>query len=175
MTLNPKVLDILNKQIEYEAYASSYYLALAYWCDDQALEGCKAFFLRQSDEERMHMLKIYDYISECNATPITPAVPQPPLEHSGIRQVFNDVLAQEKSVTDAIYQIVDVCYKVSDYATLKFMEWYIEEQREEETTIISIIDRIKLIGEGGQSLYYIDKEVDRFNQLALQANDGGDI
>lgn len=169
MTLNPTVLEVLNKQIEYESYASSYYLALAYWCDSQALVGCKNFFLRQSEEERMHMLKIYEYIAECNSMPITPEISRPPADHQNIRDVFDNVLKQEKSVTDAIYKIVDECYRVSDYSTLKFMEWYIEEQREEETTIISIIDRIKLIGEGGQSLYYIDREVDSFNQQAMAA------
>jgi len=168
MKLKKVVLDALNKQIEYEGYASSFYLALAYWCDDQALDGCKNFFMRQSEEERMHMLKIYDFISENNAFPLTPAIEQPPLEYNSIQEVFDLVLEQEQKVTAAIYNIVDICYKESDYSTLKFMDWYVEEQREEETTISTIIDRIKVIGTGGQSLYYIDKEVDKFNQMALQ-------
>ena len=169
MTLSKPVLDALNKQLEYEGYASQFYLSVAYWCDDQALEGCKNFFLRQSEEERMHMLKIYDYISEGNSLPITPAIEQPPSTFDSIQDVFDLVLEQEKNVTKSIYDIVDICYKQSDYSTLKFMEWYVEEQREEESTIVSIIDRIKVIGTGGQSLYYIDKEVDKFNNAALAA------
>jgi ferritin len=169
MKLKKSVLDLLNKQLEYEGYASSFYLGLAYWCDEHALEGCKNFFLRQSEEERMHMLKIYDYIAECNEYPITPAFTQPPREYESIQSVFDQVLDQEHKVTAAIYKIVEACYKESDYMTLKFMEWYVEEQREEETNITTIIDRIKVIGEGGQSLYYIDKEVDKFNNIALQA------
>jgi ferritin len=173
MQLKKTVLDLLNQQLEYEGYASSFYLGLAFWCDDQALEGCKSFFLRQSEEERMHMLKIYEYIAESNEYPLTPAIPQPPREFESIQKVFEQVLEQERKVTAAIYRIVDACYKESDYMTLKFMEWYVEEQREEEATIITIIDRIKVIGKGGQSLYYIDKEVDKFNQLAIAgaAND----
>lgn len=171
MKLKKPVLDLLNKQLEYEGNASSFYLDLAYWCDDQALEGCKNFFLRQSEEERMHMLKIYDYIAECEQYPITPAIAQPPREYESIQAIFARVLEQEKKVTAAIYKIVDTCYKESDYMTLRFMEWYVEEQREEEATITSILDRIKVIGEGGQSLYYIDKEVEKFNQIAL--NKGG--
>jgi len=169
MKLKKPVLDLLNKQLEYEGYASSFYLGLAYWCDEQALDGCKNFFLRQSEEERMHMLKIYEYIAECNEYPITPAISQPPRKFESIQSVFDLVLAQERKVTEAIYKIVDACYKESDYMTLKFMEWYVEEQREEEATIITILDRIKVIGKGGQSLYYIDKEVDKFNNIALQA------
>ena len=97
------------------------------------------------------------------------SVEQPPSTFDSIQDVFDLVLEQEKNVTKSIYDIVDICYKQSDYSTLKFMEWYVEEQREEESTIVSIIDRIKVIGTGGQSLYYIDKEVDKFNNAALAA------
>ncbi len=174
MNLKKPVLDALNKQLEYEGYASQFYLALAYWCDDQALEGCKNFFLRQSEEERMHMLKIFEYIAECNALPITPAIEQPPITFSNIKEVFHQVLEQEQKVTAAIHNIVDICYKNSDYTTLKFMEWYVEEQREEETTIQTILDRIVVIGDGGQSLYYIDKEVDKLNNIVVQEEAAGE-
>jgi ferritin len=76
--LSPKIQEALNNQIGYEGYASNFYLALAYWCDDQALQGCKNFFMRQSEEERMHMLKIYEYMSESGVHPKTSAIPEPP-------------------------------------------------------------------------------------------------
>ncbi|MBK9257009.1 MAG: ferritin [Saprospiraceae bacterium] len=171
--LSPKIINALNNQISYEAYASSFYLALAYWCDEQALVGCKNFFLRQSDEERMHMLKIYEYMSESGVKPISPAVEQPPLEYNSIEEAFKKVFEQERKVTAAIHNIVQISNEEHDFSTLNFMQWYVEEQREEEAAIRTILDRIKVIGPGGQSLYYIDKEVDKINNQ-MQAADTGE-
>ncbi|MBK9151637.1 MAG: ferritin [Saprospiraceae bacterium] len=167
--LNEKIVQALNDQIAYESFASSFYLALAYWCDDQALEGCKKFFLRQSDEERMHMLKIYEYMSESGVLPVTPAIEQPPVKYNSIQEAFNKVFEQERKVTAAIHNIVKMSDELRDYNTLNFMQWYVEEQREEEAAIRTILDRIKVIGEGGQSLYYIDKEVEKINDLIVAA------
>lgn len=167
--LTPRIIKALNDQISYESFASNFYLALAYWCDEQALEGCKSFFLRQSDEERMHMLKIYEYMSEAGVQPITPAVDQPPLEYSSIQEAFNKVFEQERKVTASIHNIVQMSNEEQDFSTLNFMQWYVEEQREEEAVIRTILDRIKVIGQGGQSLYYIDKEVEKINNQVVTA------
>ena len=174
--LSKSVIQLLNDQIGYESYASNFYLALAYWCDTQGLKGCKSFFLRQSDEERMHMLKIYEYMSEMGVHPVTPALEQPPLEYSKIKEVFERVFEQERKVTMAIHEVVRVSTLENDFNTLNFMQWYISEQREEEAVIRDIMDKIKIIGEGSQSLYYIDMEVQKLNS-AIQAGEaeGGEV
>jgi len=172
--LSKKVIHALNNQISYEAYASNFYLALAFWCDDQGLQGCKQFFMRQSDEERMHMLKIFEYLSESGVYPTTPAIEQPPLSYDSIQEAFQKVFEQERKVTNAIHEIVKLSDAEKDYNTLNFMQWYVEEQREEEAVIRTILDRIKVIGAGGQSLYYIDKEVEKINTgiVAAEAAEG---
>lgn len=167
--LSEKMQKALNDQIALEGYAANSYLALAYWCDDQALEGCKKFFLRQADEERMHMLKIYDYLSESNVQPITPAFQQPPNEYENIQKAFEMVFDQERSVTEAIHKILKLAIEENNYNTQQFLQWYVDEQREEEAVVRTILDRIKIIGEGGQSLYYIDKEIDKINLEILAA------
>ncbi|MFZ1703480.1 MAG: ferritin [Saprospiraceae bacterium] len=173
--LSKNIIQLLNTQIQYESYASNYYLALTYWCDSQGLKGCKSFFKRQSDEERMHMLKIYEYLGEMGVHPITPAIDQPPLEFGTIQDVFKNVFEQERKVTMAIHEIVRVSTLENDYNTLNFMQWYISEQREEEAVIRDIMDKIKVIGQGGQSLYYIDMEVEKLNVAIQAAEDtGGD-
>ena len=167
--LSSKIQEALNNQIAYENYASNFYLALAYWCDDQALEGCKKFFLRQSDEERMHMLKIYEYMSESGVQPITSAIPQPPIVYLSVQEAFKKVFEQERSVTQSIHNLLTLAQTENDYNTQQFLQWYVDEQREEEAVIRTILDRIKIIGEGGQSLYYIDKEVDKINLAVVAA------
>lgn len=164
--------DALNMQINYEAFASNFYLALAYWCDSKALTGCKQFFLRQSEEERDHMLKIFEYMSDAGLFPNTPEIAQPPLQYSNIREVFDKVFEQERKVTASIHDLVKIADEDKDYTTAKFLEWYVEEQREEETVIRNIIDRIELIGEGSMSLYYIDKEIEKINRDVLAAESG---
>jgi len=167
--LSPQMQQALNNQISYEGYASSFYLALAYWCDDQALEGCKKFFIRQSDEERLHMLKLYDYMSDAGVQPITPGISQPPNSYNSIQEAFQKVFEQERSVTISIHNLLKLALDENDYNTQHFLQWYVDEQREEEAVIRTILDRIKVIGDGGQSLYYIDKEVEKINLQVIAA------
>ena len=167
--LSPQMQQAINNQISYEGYASNFYLALAYWCDDQALEGCKKFFIRQSDEERFHMLKLYEYMSESGVLPITPAIAQPPINYTSIQEAFQKVFEQERSVTLSIHNLLKLAQDEKDYNTQHFLQWYVDEQREEEAVIRTIMDRIKVIGEGGQSLYYIDKEVEKINLQVVAA------
>ncbi len=167
----------LNNQISLEAYASQYYLAMASWCDREGMEGAAEFLHFQSLEEREHMMKIFHYLSEVDAFAITPAMPQPPLEFDSVQEVFRLVYEHEKKVTQSINDLVGICYKENDYNTLNFLQWYVEEQREEENLARGILDKIKLIGEGGQSLYYIDKEMKKVLasvQAAEAAAEGGE-
>jgi ferritin len=159
----------LNKQIELEAYASFLYLSMASWCDKESLNGCAAFMHRQSDEERAHMLKIFHYIAEIDGHALTPGIAQPPHEFESVHHLFEQVYAHEQKVTKSIHHLVDMCNKEDDYTTLNFLQWYIMEQREEEALMRSILDKLKLIGNGPMSLYYIDKEIQKLNDAEMTA------
>ena len=165
----------LNKQIELEAYASFLYLSMASWCDKEGLNGCSAFMHRQSDEERAHMMKIFYYIAEVDGHALTPTVAQVPHTFESIQRLFEQVYQHEQTVTQSIHHLVELCNKEDDYTTLNFLQWYITEQREEETLMRSILDKIKLIGSGPMSLYYIDKEIEAVNDVQMKAEaDGGE-
>lgn len=157
----------LNHQIALEGFASQYYLAMASWCDREGMEGAAEFLHFQSLEEREHMLKLFHYLSEVDGFALTPAIDQPPLEFESVQEVFKLVYEHEQKVTLSINELVATCYKENDYNTLNFLQWYVEEQREEENQARSILDMIKLIGSGEQSLYYIDKEMKKFLSIAL--------
>lgn len=168
--ISKKMESALNKQIELEAYASFLYLSMASWCDINGLEGSSKFMHRQSSEEREHMLRIFHYVNQVDGHAITPAIKKPPLTFKSINELLKLVYEHEKKVTQAIHKIVDLCYKEDDYTTLHFLQWYIQEQREEEAMMRTILDRIKLIGEGPQKLFFIDQEVEKYNQLAETAD-----
>lgn len=169
--LHPEILKALNNQIAVEGYSSFLYLSMAVWTDQKNLVGCTNFFFRQSDEERMHMLKLYHYIAEMDEKAETPAIEKAPADFGNIKELWELVYTQEKKVTECINNIVDLCYKNNDYSTLNFLQWYVEEQREEEVTVRGILDKIKLIGDGPLSLYYIDKEVEAINSAVPPAQE----
>lgn len=156
--------NALNEQIGLEGYASFLYLSMASWCEREGLEGCARFLYRQSDEERMHMLRIFRYINEVDGHAVSPSIAQPSLEFDSVQALFKQVYEHEQKVTRAINTLVALSYEEKDHTTLSFLQWYVNEQREEEALMRGILDRIRLIGDGPRSLYYIDKEVDQINQ-----------
>ncbi|MEO0876997.1 MAG: ferritin, partial [Bacteroidota bacterium] len=89
----------LNNQISLEGYASFLYLSMASWCDREGLEGCAQFMHRQSEEEREHMLKIFEYLAEVDAHALTPAIAQAPHEFESIQSMFQKVYEHEQKVT----------------------------------------------------------------------------
>lgn len=161
--LNKKIETALNKQIEVEAYASNYYLAAASWCDTKGLQGCANFMNRHADEERMHMMKIFNYINDAGGHAIAPAIKQPPSEFKTLLDLFQDVLAHEISVTGSINKLVDLCLSEKDHSTNQFLQWYVAEQHEEETLFRTILDKINLIGDDPRGSYWVDKEIESVN------------
>ncbi|MCH2021524.1 MAG: ferritin [Saprospiraceae bacterium] len=161
--LNIKTLEFLNKQIALEGNASATYLAMASWCERQGLKGCATFFYDQSSEERMHMMKIIHYINEMDGHAIIPHQEKPKADYDSIQELFKIVYEQEKEVTAAIYNLLSISQAENDHSTTLFLQWYVAEQREEESQIRDILDAIKLIGTGGQSLFFIDQEVAKIN------------
>ncbi|MFT4758053.1 MAG: ferritin [Paraglaciecola sp.] len=172
--VSKKMEKALNDQIALEGYASYFYLSMASWCDQEGLSGCATFMHRQSIEEREHMLRLFHYISEVDGHAITPGINQPPHSWESIQVMFQEVFEHEQKVTKSINKLLDLCYKEEDHGTLNFLQWYVEEQREEEALMRQILDMLKLIGTGPQSLYFIDKEVAAVNVAEAAAEAAGE-
>lgn len=173
MMISEKMEEALNQQIEFEGYASFLYLSMATWCDNQGLKGCYDFLRRQSDEERMHMLKIFEYLADVDGYALTPGIKEPPRQFENVQTLFRLVYEHEQKVTQSINKLITLANQEDDYATLTFLQWYVNEQREEEALMRTVLDRIRLIGDGPQSLYFIDKEMDALNQAAIAAEAAG--
>lgn len=171
--ISKKMEEALNQQIAFEGYASFLYLSMATWCDHQGLHGCAKFLHRQSDEERVHMLKIFEYLSDVDGLAETPGIKEPPRQFESVQQVFKEVYTHEQKVTQSINKLLGLASKENDYATQSFLQWYVNEQREEEALMRSVLDRIRLIGDGPQSLYFIDKEIEALNQATQIAETAG--
>lgn len=157
--ISETMTQALNEQIQLEGQASFIYLAMSTWCDQKGMEGCAQFLRRQSEEEREHMLGIVDYLSEVDAPTTVPGISQPDAQFSSVKELFEQVYAHEQKVTKAIHRLLQLALDEQDYTTQHFLQWYVAEQKEEETLMRTILDKINLIGEGPMTLYYIDKEV----------------
>lgn len=158
--LSKSMQDALNKQVLMEAQSSQEYLAMASWADIQpGLKGVTRFFFKHSDEERMHMLKLITYINERGGFAIIPALQQPTLTFVSLKQAFEELFRHEVAVSESINEIVDIALKEKDYATHNFLQWYVNEQLEEERLARECNDKLELIGDDKSGLYLFDRDI----------------
>lgn len=160
--LQQNMIAALNEQVTMESTASHKYLAMACWAETQSLEGCASFMFRQSDEERMHMMKIINYLHDSGAEVKISELGTPETNFGNVIELFEEALKNEQAVSASIDRLVELAIKNRDYKTNQFLQWYVEEQHEEETSFMKLIDRMKLIGLDGQGLYMIDEMLAKF-------------
>lgn len=157
--LNEDLLNALNEQMNHEFYAAHAYMAMAAFCDDNSYEGFANFYIQQAKEERFHGKKIYDYINDRGRHALFSSIPAPKTEFSSILETFKDGLAQEQEVTRRFYNLSDLATKDKDYATISFLNWFLDEQVEEESMFETHIDYLKRIGDDSNTLYLYEKEL----------------
>jgi ferritin len=158
--LSPSMQDALNRQVLMEAQSSQAYLAMASWADIQpGLKGVTQFFFKHSDEERMHMLKLITYINERGGFAVVPALDQPTLTFVSLKKAFEELFKHEVKVSESINELVDMSLKEKDYATHNFLQWYVNEQLEEEKLARECNDKLELIGDDKSGLYLFDRDI----------------
>ena len=159
--LSKKILSLINDQIWLENNTSFYYLRLSVEFNDKGFSGISTFFLNQSNEEREHMIKLIMYVMEKDSSPSLPQYNfmEEKKEHFDILSHFENSLHNEKEVTTSINKIISQCKEEGDYSTENFMQWFVNEQRDEENKFKEIIDSLKIIGDDGVGLYNINKEL----------------
>jgi ferritin len=159
MKINNKVEEVLNKQVNAEFWSAYLYLSMSAWCESKGLKGFANWMRVQFQEETTHALKIYDYVlnrsGEIKLQPIA-AVDN---SWKSILHMFEETYKHECIVTDLIANCYEVAVTEKDHATASMLQWFIDEQTEEESNAIEIIDQLKLLGEKGEGIYHLDKEL----------------
>jgi len=158
--LTKKIEDLCNRQIEREGYSSNLYLAMASWAETKGMSGIAEWLYAQAEEERAHMLKFFRYVNERNGTAIVPEFKKPPVKYKGIPELFDEVLKHEKFISTSINEVLEAAIADKDYATVNWIQWFVDEQVEEESSAQMIIDKIKLAGEHG--IYFLDRDIMNF-------------
>jgi ferritin len=158
--LSKTIQAALNNQVKLEAASSHEYLAMASWCDVQpGFANIADFFFTQSEEERLHMLKLMRFINERGGHAQVPTLEQPVITQKGLKSMFEAFLNHEIAVSESINELVDLALREKDYATHNFLQWYVNEQMEEERSARVLNDKLKLIGEDKGGLYLFDRDI----------------
>lgn len=153
-----KVEKALNEQIAKEEHSSRLYLSMATWCQKSGYQGAAEFLYLQTEEERLHMLKLIHYLNDRGGNVVHGAMDPLPMKYKSLLDVFTQVLKHEEFISESINQLYGVCNEEKDYTTAHYLQWYINEQIEEESTARGILDKIKLTGQHEGGLFLIDKE-----------------
>ncbi len=158
--LSKTIQEALNKQVAMEAASSQAYLAMASWAEIQAgLDGVTEFFYQQSDEERMHMLKLIRYINERGGFAVVPPLEQPIITFQSLQRVFEEFLKHEVQVSESINALVGLSLEEMDFATHNFLQWYVSEQIEEENLARTLNDKLELVGDDKSGIYLFDRDI----------------
>jgi ferritin len=155
--LSKKLENKLNEQVQKEAYSSNLYLAMASWAEANGYAGIAQWLYAQSEEERLHMLKFMHYINERGGLALVSSLDTPPKDHNTIKKLFEEVLKHEQFITDSINSIVAATIEEKDYTTHNWIQWFVNEQIEEEARVNEILDKLKLVGES--NMYIFDRDI----------------
>ncbi len=168
MKISGRMTKALNDQIEMEGYASNYYLAMASWCEITGYEGAASLFYQQSDEERQHMLKIIHYLNDLGISAVIPLIRQPPKLFKSLESVCKTALKNEQNVTESIHKMTEIAQKEKDHSTFTFLQWFVNEQIEEEKKFETILQKFNLIGRDKIAINEIDKILASMATMANQ-------
>ena len=157
--LSETMMEHLNEQINNEIYSAYLYMSMSAYSTCTGLKGFANWFMVQYQEEMTHAMKIYDYINDQGGPVKLMAIEQPLTEFESPLDMFEKTLAHEKFITKSINELVDLAIAEKDHATNIFLQWYVTEQIEEEGNDNEIIAKLKLVGEDGNGLLMVDKEL----------------
>jgi ferritin len=149
----------LNSQIRHELYSSYLYLAMSAYCDTQNLKGFAHWMRVQADEERGHAMKIFDYLLTIAEKPVLEALDKPPAEFGSPKQLFAKVLEHERMITGLIHKLYDQAVAEKDARTQIMLQWFVNEQIEEEENALEILSKIEAVEEKTSAVLWIDKEL----------------
>jgi ferritin len=167
--LSKPMLAKINSQITIEFFSSNLYLQMSSWAAFNNYPGVAAFLHAHAAEEYMHMEKFFDYVNETGSMAIIDAIEKPASEYENLLDMFTKILEHEKFVTSKIYELVDAAFAGKDFGTFNFLQWYVAEQREEETLFTALLDKIKMVGTEKRHLYFIDKEIGKLATVSAAA------
>jgi len=157
--MHANVLRAINVQINSEFGAWYQYLAMAAFCEREKFTGAAAWLKRQSNEEYMHGMKLFDFVHARNGVVELLQIPQPTREFDSFGEVFETALKQEEAVTAQINALYELCFANKAFAEMTELQWFLSEQVEEEKISRELVAKFRLVGDDPGSLLDLDREL----------------
>jgi ferritin len=159
MSMTPKVLEAINRQIAAEFGASFSYLAMAAWCEHHKFMGAGRWLRLQSAEEHGHAMRLFDFVLARNHPVRLAAMAEPASTFASIVEVFERALAQEQEVSQQIDALYELAFEEKVFAAMAELQWFITEQVEEEKAVREIVAKFHMVEDDAASLLDLDREL----------------
>ena len=157
--LDQDMQDAINTQIRNEYYSSYLYLSMSAYCESRNFPGFASWLRRQSEEELVHAMKLFDYMLDRGGRVVLESIDRPPSEFGTLLEVFEELFEHEREVTGMINSLYDLALSQNDHATAVALHWFIEEQVEEEKSAEEVVEKMKLAADNGAALMILDAEL----------------
>jgi len=157
--LSKKMEEALNDQINAEMYSSYLYLSMSSYFSGKRFPGMAHWMREQAKEELDHAMRIYDYVIESGGNIKLSDIVATNNGWKDPHAVFEQVYLHEQKVTGLIHKLVTLALEKKDLATYNFLQWFVEEQVEEEDHSRTILDKAKLVGNDGPGLFMLDRDL----------------
>lgn len=157
--ISKKMQDAINKQVEAEFFSAHLYLSMAAYLETIDLPGLASWMRIQYQEEISHGMKMFEYVIERDGRSFVPAIEAPQVDWDGAVSVFAAVLEHEQKVTGLINNLMDIALAEKDHAANIFLQWFVNEQVEEEATAKGVVQQLKMLGDSKAGLFQIDREL----------------
>jgi ferritin len=154
-----ELLEKMNEQVTHEFFSAHYYLAMAAYFLQEDLDGFANFFQVQAEEERFHAMKFFKFISDQGEMPLVKGFKDPRTDFASPQEVFELALQHEQLVTSLIHGLMDMAQKEKHHPSIIFLQWFVDEQVEEEATMGKLLRKIKMVGGEGAGLLFLDQEL----------------
>ena len=157
--LSSTVQDAMNQQVNAELYSAYLYLAMAADFEAANLHGMAHWMQVQAKEETGHALKFFKYVAERGGRVTLTSIAAPPAKWDSPHAVFDQVYKHECHVTSLINKLVDLAAAEKDHASEVFLQWFVNEQVEEEANASEILHQLRMIGDSKQGLFMLDRHL----------------
>lgn len=157
--MNKKIEDAFNKQINAEFYSSYLYLAMATYFEAESLPGMAGWMQAQAAEEHTHAMKFFNFIHERAGRVVLGALEAPPAKWDSPLKAFENAYEHECMISGRINDLVNLSLAEKDHAANSFLQWFVNEQVEEEATVLTIVDQFKRVGDHNMGLFMMDREL----------------
>jgi len=159
MALDKQIESVLNTQINNEFWSAYLYLSMSAFFSKIGLPGFANWMKMQYHEENEHAMRIFNYVYDRGGQVTLKPIAEVETEWKNVLHVFEETLAQERKVTQKINECMELAIEKNDHATVKMLQWFVEEQVEEEAVASDVIDQLKLFDAKGSGLFYMDKKM----------------